>query len=152
MSYMPANSAILAGVFVLCLLFFVVVVLTWLKDKKVPVQPFLHLSQIGRDLMADTLTYVVTANAPVDADVVQRELVVTINGEVTATTVFPGSAVDLGTVTAPQDADVKLTLVDVDDVGNKSLPAEFYFVAVDTIPPAAPGGFTVTLVGENTGS
>lgn len=100
--------------------------------------------------MADTLTYVVTANAPVDADVVQRELVVTINGEVTSTVVFPGSAVDLGTVTAPQEADVKLTLVDVDDVGNKSLPAEFYFVAVDTIPPAAPGGFTVTLVGENT--
>jgi hypothetical protein len=149
---MFVDAVMLASVFTVCLLFFVLVQLLCFDSGKILPQPSLFLKQLGRDQMVDTLTYVVTANAPTDADVVQRELIVTINGEVKATTVFPGSAVDLGVVTAPQDADVKLTLIDVDDVGNKSLPAEFYFTAVDTIPPNAPGGFTVTLVGENTNS
>lgn len=100
--------------------------------------------------MADTLTYVITAAAPVDGDVVQRELVTTVNGEVVSTTVWAGSAVDLGVVAVPQEATVELTLTDIDDAGNRSEPAVATFVAADTIPPAAPGGIGVTLVGETT--
>jgi hypothetical protein len=100
--------------------------------------------------MADVLTYVVSAASPVDGDVVSRVLTVSVNGVEQGSATFAGSAIDLGTVTVPQDADVKLTLVDIDDAGNLSLPAEYYFVAVDTVAPAIPGGFGVTLVGETT--
>jgi hypothetical protein len=42
-----------------------------------------------------------------------------------------------------------MTLVDTDDAGNPSAPAVVEFVAMDTIPPAMPGSFGVTLVGES---
>jgi len=100
--------------------------------------------------MADVLTYVVSAASPVDGDVVSRVLTVSVNGVEQGSSTFAGTAVDFGTVTVPQEADVKLTLVDVDDAGNASLPAEYYFVAVDTVAPAVPGSFGVTLVGETT--
>jgi predicted anti-sigma-YlaC factor YlaD len=91
---------------------------------------------------------VITAAAPADADVVQRELVSAVNGEVVSTTVWAGTAVDLGTLSAEQDAQVSLSLVDIDDAGNRSMPATVTFVAADTIPPSAPGGLGVMLVGE----
>ena len=100
--------------------------------------------------MADVLTYVVSAASPVDGDVVSRVLTVSVNGVEQGSSTFAGSSVDLGSVTVPQDADVKLTLVDVDDAGNVSSPAEYSFVAVDTIAPATPGSFGVTLVSETT--
>ena len=59
-----------------------------------------------------------------------------------------GAATDLGSVDVPQDALVVLSLVDVDDAGNKSPPATVEFTAVDTLAPAQPGGFNVALVGE----
>jgi hypothetical protein len=48
----------------------------------------------------------------------------------------------------PQDAACKLTLVDVDDGGNASPEASLEFVALDTIPPGAPGAIGLVLVGE----
>jgi hypothetical protein len=51
-------------------------------------------------------------------------------------------------VDVPQDSLVVLSLVDVDDSGNKSAPATVEFVALDTLAPAQPGGFNVTLVSE----
>jgi hypothetical protein len=100
--------------------------------------------------MADVLTYRVSAGAPVDADVVSRLLTVAVNGEERGSVSFAGNSTDLGTVDVPQDAEVTLTLVDVDDAGNASAPAEYTFVAADTIPPAQPGYFGVTLVAETT--
>lgn len=145
---MTADIVILA-VFVVCFVSVLLLVAALINNRAAPDLPLLFVMQHGRNVMADTLTYLVTATAPVDSDVVQRELVVTVNGEVVSTTVFAGSSVDFGTVTVPQDSEVKLTLVDVDDAGNKSQPAESYFVAVDTIPPGQPGAINVTLVGEN---
>lgn len=98
--------------------------------------------------MADRLTYAVSVGPVVDHDVVTRELRVVVNGLVVETTVFPASAVELGTVTVEQDATVELMLVDVDDAGNRSEPAVLEFVAVDTLPPSQPGAFGVTLVSE----
>lgn len=98
--------------------------------------------------MADLLTYALTVDAPVDTDVVTRELSVVVNGVTTQTSEFDGTAVDLGTITVPQDASVELSLVDVDDAGNRSEPAYVIFNAVDTLPPAQPGAFNVTLVAE----
>ena len=98
--------------------------------------------------MADLLTYSVVVAAPADHDVVSRELVVSVNGETHPTMIFAGPATDLGTVSAAQDADVVLTLVDIDDAGNRSEPCVVRFVAADTLPPGVPSGVSVTLVGE----
>lgn len=94
------------------------------------------------------LVYSVTAGPPVDADVTSRELTVVVNGETLSTTSLNGSATDLGEVKVAQDAVVMLSLVDIDDAGNRSKPATTEFEARDTIPPAQPGQFGVTLVRE----
>ena len=100
--------------------------------------------------MADLLTYSVVA-APASApDVVSRELVVAINGEVQPVVYFAGATTDFGTVDAPQNSEVALTLTDVDDAGNRSESTSLVFVALDTLPPSAPGSIGVTLVGETT--
>jgi len=100
------------------------------------------------ETMANVLTYNVSVNAPVDGDVVSRELTVTVNGVELMVVNAVGNATDLGSVDVPQDALVVLSLVDVDDAGNKSAPATVEFTAVDTLAPAQPGGFNVTLVSE----
>jgi hypothetical protein len=100
------------------------------------------------ETMANVLTYRVSVNAPVDGDVVSRELTVTVNGVESSVVTAAGNATDLGSVDVPQDSLVVLSLVDVDDSGNKSAPATVEFVALDTLAPAQPGGFNVTLVSE----
>lgn len=94
------------------------------------------------------LVYSVTAAAPVDADVVARRLMVTVNGLPQSTTEYPSETTSFSEVRVEQDAEVVLSLVDIDDAGNVSEPAVYEFVAVDTIPPAKPGEFGVTLVRE----
>jgi hypothetical protein len=93
------------------------------------------------------LVYGVSAGAPVDHDVVTREFTVE-HGEVTGTKTFDGTATDFGEIVVPQDSEVTLTLVDIDDAGNRSEPAVVTFTALDTIPPAKPGEFGVTLLRE----
>lgn len=103
---------------------------------------------LGGDAMADVLTYRVAAGPVVDHDVVTRELSVVVDGGEPVVSEFSGSATDLDLLTVPQGAEVVLSLVDIDDAGNRSDAAVVSFVAADTIPPAAPGAFGVTLVAE----
>jgi len=100
--------------------------------------------------MADVLVYKVSVGAPVDADVVERQLVVAVNGAASPDEfkVFPAATTDLGEIRVKQGDSVLLTLVDVDDAGNRSEPAVLEFVATDTLPPAKPGEFGVTLAAE----
>ena len=98
--------------------------------------------------MADLLTYRVSAPAPVDADVVARELLVVVNGLPKPVAVFPASTTDLGVVEVEQDAEVIVSLRDVDDASNYSEPAVLEFVATDTLPPAQPGSLGVVLESE----
>lgn len=102
--------------------------------------------------MADSITYRVSAGAPVSGDVVSRLVTVVVDAVEQSTTAYDGQSVDLGNITVPQDSNVVVMLVDVDDAGNKSEPASITFVAADTIPPAQPGFLGVTLVGETTGT
>jgi hypothetical protein len=92
------------------------------------------------------LVYGVSAAAPVDSDVVERRLTVDVEDSDPVTTTFGGDATDLGEVKVERDAEVTLSLVDVDGSGNVSEPATFTFLATDTIPPATPGEFGVTLL------
>jgi hypothetical protein len=94
------------------------------------------------------LVYSVSAGTTVDADVTGRELTVVVNGEVLSTIELAGSATDLGEIKVEQNANVALSLVDIDDAGNRSQAAVLDFVATDTIPPAQPGSFGVTLARE----
>ena len=95
------------------------------------------------------LVYAVSAGAPVDKDVAVRELSVTVDGVKSPVATFAGDATDLGDLRVEKGAAVVATLVDVDDAGNRSQPAVVEFVAVDTIPPATPSGFAITLVRED---
>ena len=108
----------------------------------------LNVLLIRGENMANVLTYSVSVDAPVDADVVLRVLTVVVDGVEQPAVTLPGSATELGPIDVPQDAQVALSLVDVDDAGNASEPATVSFAAVDTLAPAQPGGFTVTLVSE----
>lgn len=94
------------------------------------------------------LIYSVTAAPVVDADVVTRRLAVTVNGEVRETKDFTADSTSFGELGFADNDSVVLTLVDIDDAANVSEPATFEFVATDTIPPAAPGSFGVTLIRE----
>jgi hypothetical protein len=136
----------------LSILVFVLAFLVRQRMDKRPAAPvLLGVVQLRSDeSMADVLSYTVTAALPVDADVVSRMLTITVNGEDMGTVDVPVDSTELSVFSAPQDAEVTLTLVDVDDAGNKSEPAVYSFVATDTIAPAQPGGLGVTLTGEST--
>jgi hypothetical protein len=114
----------------------------WYSPISVPV---FSVSQIRRSAM-DILTYRVDVAPPVDADVVSRELVVSIDDFSTSYVVAPGTAFD--TFDAKQGANVKLELTDIDDAGNRSIPAVVEFVATDTLPPSTPTGFVVEVTAE----
>lgn len=94
------------------------------------------------------LVYGVSCAEVVDVDVVERRLTVEVNGEVKKINSYVSSTTDFGEFVFNQDDSVVFTLVDVDDAGNVSDPAVLSFVASDTLPPVAPGGFSVNLLRE----
>lgn len=110
--------------------------------------PEVELILIRRDFMADILVYSVEAALPVDPDVVKRVMSVAIDGgEATVSELDPSTS-KLGMVEAPQGSMVVIDIYDVDDAGNKSDSFTLEFQAIDTLPPAMPGGVVVTLVEE----
>lgn len=94
------------------------------------------------------LTYSIVAAPASDVDVVERLLTVTVDGE-SSSKAYPGDASKFDDLTVSQGANVILSLVDVDDAGNRSGAATLAFEALDTIPPADPSGLGVTLVSES---
>lgn len=94
------------------------------------------------------LVYGLLCGETSDTDVVERRLTVEANGEVVTINSYSPLTTDLGEFTFNQEDNVVLSLVDVDDAGNVSEPAVLSFVAKDTLPPQAPGGFSVALLRE----
>lgn len=97
------------------------------------------------DIMS--LVYEITCAAPVDSDVIERRLTVTVNGNIVSTDSYSATSINLGEKSFNQGDNVILSLVDVDDVGNVSSPATVEFVAADTLPPSMPS-IGVTLIRE----
>jgi len=93
------------------------------------------------------LVYSITCDPASANDVMERRLTVKVNGEIKNQLTFDPYVGDLGEQVFLDGDNVVLMLVDVDDVGNISEPAELEFIAADTIAPEKPG-FTVTLVRE----
>lgn len=109
------------------------------RRRKLELQPLcLKYSFLKKEIDMG-LVYEVTCAAPVDADVVERRLTVTVNGALVSTDVYTRDVTNLGERTFAQGDNVVLSLVDVDDVGNVSEPAVSEFVANDTIAPSTPG-------------
>lgn len=80
------------------------------------------------------------------ADVVQRELTVSVGDKEPVFVTVDGDAVRSSVLEGEDGEAVTGTLVDVDDAGNKSEAREFSFVLADTIAPPMPGevGLEVT--------
>jgi hypothetical protein len=146
--------ALVTAVVLMCLVVWLLVVMALFLTT--PHQPVaLTVFQIRSNLtMADVLTYRVSVGPVVDGDVVTRELSVYVNGSDNGpreVRQYEATATDLGDVLVEQGSSVVLTVVDVDDAGNRSEPAVLEFVATDTLPPAQPGALGVTLVSEQRG-
>lgn len=146
---MAVPIALLAFLWFVVVVLMILAVLDRVRIKRVK-QPYLFYEQQGEDTMADMLTYTIVAAPVVAGDVVSREFSVTVDGEDRPLQTYNAGVTDLGSVTVPQDSNVVLSLVDVDDAGNRSEPAVVEFVAADTIAPGKPGAISVTLVGETT--
>lgn len=103
---------------------------------------------VGENPMAGTLQYQITP-APLaeGTDVITRRLTALVNGE-TREPIDIGPGGEFPLFEVPQDAEVELSLVDIDDAGNASPATTVNFTAKDTIAPEAPAGVTVSLVGE----
>lgn len=108
-------------------------------------------TQKGESTVAvDLLEFVVDVPAA-DGDVVKRVGAITLPDESVETFELEGKdAAEAGPFEVPQDSEVKISVVNVDDSGNESDPRVQTFVIVDTIPPAAPGELGVRVTGERT--
>jgi len=85
---------------------------------------------------------------PGAADVVSRELTITRDGaDPVLTTVGKEETKVAGK--APQDSVLTLTLVDVDDAGNRSEPRVQTATVSDTFAPAQPGELGIVVTGED---
>ena len=93
------------------------------------------------------LTYTIGIPAPGASDVVERELMVTRNGETTQLTLALDATEEI--VEVEQGFEVELQLVDIDDAGNRSEPSVLSFTATDTVPPPKPADMTINSVTED---
>jgi hypothetical protein len=95
----------------------------------------------------DMLLFDITLPNPGAADVVSRELTIKIGDQPAEVIVLAADAVTASSK-GPQDTTLTISLVDIDDGGNRSEARVQDFVLSDTIPPPQPGELGVTVTGE----
>lgn len=117
-----------------------------------PNRPGLLTLRMLAERMDGMLTFVVTVPAEPEsqaAEVVSREASVTVGDGLTQTSALEGSGdAEVGPFEGAQDTAVTVSVVNIDDAGNRSEPRTQSFVLVDTIPPAAPGEIGLRVTGE----
>lgn len=107
------------------------------------------LTILGEDTMADEILFRVTLPAISAPDVVRREISLSINGVDSAPLFIDAlgtTATD--TLRGPQNATVVVSLIDVDDAGNRSQASSGTFVLLDVVAPPAPGSLGIEVLGE----
>lgn len=114
-----------------------------------PVRPKLIVtSEQGIEGMADKLTFNVIVPAVDQAsDIVRRE--VSVNGG-EALSVDGIAEATIGPFSGDQDSQVTVTVVNVDDAGNRS-SGDFSYTLTDTMAPAAPNEPRLEVTGESEG-
>lgn len=117
-------------------------------EPKKPEQPGPINAILKEEPMAGILVYDVGLPPIAEgSDTASRELTLTVgDGQ---PEVIPLGADPTVRIRVPQDSAVVLSLVNIDDGGNRSEPSTQSFTALDTIPPEAPGPFgEIKLVAE----
>lgn len=94
------------------------------------------------------LNFVLNLPAPGAPDVVSRELKVNFGGN-DYVEVLSGDSIKSANYLGEDNAVVTVSLVDIDDAGNRSDASESTFTLVDTIAPPAPGAIGLTVVSED---
>ena len=97
-----------------------------------------------------TISFKVVLPELTDADVVSRELSVQVGDMPPDVRALPTDATEAADYSGPQDAPIKLSLVDIDDAGNRSEASTLEAKLVDVFPPATPGVLSLVETGERT--
>lgn len=108
----------------------------------------LHLVIVGDDLMADTILFKIAMMPKSAADVVRRELSLLFQDGTTKQLELPADALESEVLSGPQDTEVTVGLVDVDNEGNRSPERVATFKLLDTVAPPMPGELGIQIVGE----
>jgi hypothetical protein len=111
---------------------------------------FLKLVPLSERLENDmkVILYKVVLPTEVDATTVNRELSVQVGDNPADVHQVPVDQAEVTDLEGPVDTPVCLSLVDVDDVGNRSIPSTLNVVLADTFPPQQPGEMSVVATGE----
>jgi hypothetical protein len=94
------------------------------------------------------ITFKVQLPAKSAADVVARELTVKIGDSEPIFTELAADAAEVDELQGPEGAEVEVSLVDIDDAGNRSEPSVATAVLADTFAPPKPGELGIQLTGE----
>jgi len=98
--------------------------------------------------MADIISFNVSLPPKSAPDVVSRELSVKVGDNPAETRVYPPEALVATGFEGPQDIGVQISLVDIDDSGNRSEPSVLGFLLADLVPPPTPGTLGIVVVQE----
>lgn len=102
----------------------------------------------GESLMPDLIAFRLSLPEPSAPDVVTREIVISFADGSTATRTYAGTTRETQIFHGVQDTEISGLLVDIDDGGLRSVPREFSFTLLDTVPPPQPGAVGIEVVGE----
>lgn len=102
----------------------------------------------GESSMPDLISFRLSLPAPSAPDVVTREILISFADGSTATRTYAGTSRETDIFEGPQDTEIFGSLTDIDDGGLRSLPREFSFALLDTVPPPQPGAVGIEVVGE----
>lgn len=108
----------------------------------------LRLIITGEDIMADKILFHIVLPPKSAADVVARELTVTLAESEPETVVLAADAASSGTFKGDQGTEVNILLVDIDDAGNRSAASGANFILQDTVAPPQPGELSIAVTGE----
>lgn len=108
----------------------------------------LRLVITGEDPMADKILFQVVLPPKSAADVVRRELLVSFADGTEDLIELTASDTVTENLKGDQDSDVTLSLVDIDDAGNRSEPSVATFTLQDTVAPPQPGELGIKITGE----
>ena len=101
--------------------------------------------------MSDSLLFVVYLPPKSAPDVVARELTVEINGSIQVLELDADSS-EVPALSGPDGASVTLSLVDIDNAGNRSEASVFSTELKDTIAPPKPGMLGLEVTAEDFGT
>lgn len=102
----------------------------------------------GENAMADLIQFKVVLPAKSAPDVSFREVTLIINDGTPDIRNLAADALELNALEGPQDATVSVSLVDVDDKGNRSIPSTASLLLTDNVAPPQPGEIGLEITGE----